>query len=75
METTVYQSNINIFHKYLDLLISSILNNYISDDTAIAAKTQEEIQDMVNRLVDTGRKYGKEINIETSEVMRVSGRI
>ena len=27
METTVYQSNISIFHKYLDLLISSILNN------------------------------------------------
>jgi hypothetical protein len=27
METTVYQSNIGIFHKSLDLLISSILNN------------------------------------------------
>ena len=27
METTVYQSNISIFHKSLDLLISSILNN------------------------------------------------
>ena len=26
METTVYQSNISIFHKSLDLLISSILN-------------------------------------------------
>ena len=27
METTVYQLNISIFHKSLDLLISSILNN------------------------------------------------
>ena len=27
---------------------------------------------MVNRLVDTGRKYGMEINIEKSQVMRVS---
>ena len=27
METTVYQLNISIFHKFLDLLISSILNN------------------------------------------------
>ena len=27
METTVYQSNISIFHKSLDLLISSILTN------------------------------------------------
>ena len=25
-----------------------------ADDTAIIAKTQEELQDMVNRLVDTG---------------------
>ena len=28
----------------------------IAGDTAIIAKTQEELQDMVNRLVDTGRK-------------------
>ena len=26
---------------------------------------------MVNRLVDTGRKYGLEINIDKSQVMRV----
>ena len=42
------------------------------DDTAIIAKTQEELQDIVNRLVDTGRKYGMEINIDKSQVMRVS---
>ena len=41
-------------------------------DTAIIAKTQEELQDMVNRLVNTGRKYGMEINIDKSQVMRVS---
>ena len=35
-----------------------------ADDTAIIAKTQEELQYMVNRLVDTGRKYGMEINID-----------
>ena len=33
-----------------------------ADDTAIIA--QEELQDMVNRLFVTGRKYGKEINID-----------
>ena len=42
------------------------------DDMTIIAKTQEELQDMVNRLVDTGRKYGMEININKSRVMRVS---
>ena len=45
-----------------------------ADDTAIIAKTQEELQDMVNRLVDTERKYGMEINIDKSQVMRVTGR-
>ena len=42
------------------------------DDTAIIAKTQEELEDMVYRLVDTGRKYGMEINIDKSQVMSVS---
>jgi len=32
-----------------------------ADDTAIIANTREELQDMVNRLVDTGRKYGMKI--------------
>ena len=35
-----------------------------ADDTAIIAKTQEELQDIVNILVDTGRKYGMEIDID-----------
>ena len=43
-----------------------------SDDTAIIAKSQEELQDMVNRLVNTGMKYGMEINIDKSQVMTVS---
>ena len=34
-----------------------------ADDAAIIAKIQKELQDMVNRLVNTGRKYGMEINI------------
>jgi hypothetical protein len=39
---------------------------------AIIAKTQKVLQDMVNRLVDTGRKYDMEINIDKSQVIRVS---
>ena len=41
---------------------------------AIIAKTQEELQDTVNRLIDTIRKYGMEINIVKSQVMRVFKR-
>ena len=47
-------------------------NNRSEDDTAIIAKTQEELQDMVNWLVDTGRKYGMEINTDKPQEMRVS---
>ena len=33
-----------------------IINKFrFADDTAIIAKTQEELQDMVNRLVDNGK--------------------
>ena len=35
-------------------------------DTAIITKTQAELQDIVNRLVDSWRKYGMEININKS---------
>ena len=43
-----------------------------ANDTAIIAKTQEELKDMVNRLVDTGRKCAMEINIDKTQVMRKS---
>jgi hypothetical protein len=31
-------------------------------------------QDMVNRLVDNEKKYGMEINIDKSQILRVSRR-
>jgi Reverse transcriptase (RNA-dependent DNA polymerase). len=44
----------------------------IADDTAVIAKSQEELRDMVNRSVNIGRKCGMEINIDKSKVKRVS---
>ena len=50
-----------------------IINKFrLVDDMAIIDKTQEELQDMMNILVYTGRKYGMGINIDKSQVMRVS---
>ena len=41
-----------------------IINKVIfMDDMAIYVKIQEELQGMLKRLVDTGRKYNMEINI------------
>jgi Reverse transcriptase (RNA-dependent DNA polymerase). len=45
------------------------------DDTAIIAETQEELQDVLRRMVNTGRMYSKEINIDNSQVMGVSRSI
>ena len=45
-----------------------------ADDKENISKTQEELQDMGNKLVDTERKYSMEINIDISQVMRVSRR-
>ena len=42
-----------------------------TDDMGIISKTQEELQDIMNRLVDTGRKYVMEINIDKFQVMRI----
>ena len=44
------------------------------DSTAVISKTLEELQEMVNRLIDTGRKYGMKINIDKSQVIRVLRR-
>jgi Reverse transcriptase (RNA-dependent DNA polymerase). len=71
---------INLYGEYLMLaevedfkIGESIINKVrFADNTAIIVKTQEELQDMVNRLVATGRKYGMKINIDKSQVMRVS---
>ena len=43
----------------------------VHNETSITTKTQEELQDMVNRWVDTGKKYGMEINIDKSQVRRL----
>ena len=49
-----------------DFKIEGRINNVrFADGTASKAKKQEQLQDMVNKLVDTGR------NIDKSQVMRV----
>lgn len=39
----------------------------------VISKTETELQNMINRIVKVGRRYGIEINIR-SEVMRISKR-
>ena len=55
-----------------DFTVSSQARCSLEQRLAIIVKIHEELQNMVNRLVGTGRKYGMEINIDISQVMRVS---
>ena len=56
-----------------DFKIREIIINEVkfADSTAIVAKTQKELQDMVNRLVNTGRKDGMEIKFVKSLLMSI----
>ena len=50
----------------------SSVGNRLSITKLNYTKTQDELQAIVNRLVYIGRKYRMEVNIDKSQVMRVS---
>jgi hypothetical protein len=44
----------------------------IYNDLVLLAKEETVLQVMIDRLIETGRCYGKEMNVEKSKVMRIS---
>jgi hypothetical protein len=43
-----------------------------ADDLVLLAKEETVLQGMTNRLIETGRRYGMEMNVEKTKVMRIS---
>jgi hypothetical protein len=43
-----------------------------ADDLVLLAKEEAVLQDMTERLSETGRCYGMEMNVEKPKVMRIS---
>jgi hypothetical protein len=43
-----------------------------ADDFVLPAKEEMVLQDMIDKLNETGRCYGMEINAEKTKVMRIS---
>jgi len=43
-----------------------------TDDLVLLAKEESVLQDMSERLSETGRCYGMEMNVEKHKVMRIS---
>ena len=43
-----------------------------ADDLVLLAKEEKVLQDMTDKLIEIGRCYGMEINVEKTKVMRIS---
>jgi hypothetical protein len=43
-----------------------------ADDLLSLAKEKMVLQDMIDKLTETGRSYGMEMNVEKTKVMRIS---
>ena len=43
-----------------------------ADDLVLLAKEEKVLQDMIDKLIKTGRCYGMEMNVEKTKVMRIS---
>jgi hypothetical protein len=43
-----------------------------ADDLVLLAKEEKALQDMIDKLIEIGRCYGMEINVEKTKVMRIS---
>ena len=43
-----------------------------ADDLVLLAKEEKVLQGLVDKLIETGRCYGMEMNVEKTKVMRIS---
>jgi hypothetical protein len=43
-----------------------------ADDFVVLAKEEKVLQDMTDKLIEIGRCYGMEMNVEKTQVMRIS---
>ena len=43
-----------------------------ADDLVLMAKEETVLQGMIDKLIETGRYYGMEMNVEKTRVMRIS---
>ena len=43
-----------------------------ADDLVLLAKEEKVLQDMIDKLIEIGKCYGMEINVEKTKVMRIS---
>jgi hypothetical protein len=45
-----------------------------ADDLVLLAKEEMVLQDMIDKLIEIGRCYGMDMNVEKTEILRISRR-
>jgi hypothetical protein len=43
-----------------------------ADDLVLLVKEEKVLQDMIDKLIEIGRRYGMEMNVEKTKVIRIS---
>jgi hypothetical protein len=75
-----------LFNLYSECLIKEALEGFgdfkiggkiihnvkYADDLVLLAKEEKMLQDMIGKLIEIGRCYGMEMNVEKTKVMRIS---
>jgi hypothetical protein len=46
-----------------------------ADDLVLLAKEEKVLQGMIDRLIEIGRRYEMEMNVEKTKVMRISKQL
>ena len=59
---------------FLDFKIGGKIINALkyADDLVLMAKEEKVLHDMIDNLIEIGRCYGMEMNVEKTKVMRIS---
>ena len=52
--------------------VQIIQNVKYAEDLVLMAKEETVLQGMIDKLIETGRYYGMEMNVEKTKVMRIS---
>jgi hypothetical protein len=61
------------FEGFGDFKIRQVIRTVkYADDLVLLAREEKVLQDMVDTLIETGRRYGMEMNVEITKVMRIS---
>jgi hypothetical protein len=51
---------------------NSVYDKYVGQDLVLRAKEETVLQGMIERLTEIGRRYGMEMDVEKTKVMRIS---